>query len=115
MSYVMTHHKSAYQPNKSCAVAARSILDSKSLMRKLGLDSALLSLDFSSAFDMLSHDYTYAALHFGVSESLINNIGINMNSPIARISVNGKLTEPFSQSRMGSGQGDPISAYLFLF
>ena len=65
---------------------------------------------------MLSHDYTYAGLrYFGVLESLIKNISAIMNSPIAQLSVNGKLTEPFNQSRRGSGQGDPISAYLFLF
>ena len=102
MSMVMTSHQNAYQPGKSCAVAALCIMDSKNLMRKSGIDSALLSLDFSSAFDMMSLDYTYASLRFfGVPESLIRSICVLMKNPIARLSVNGKMTDPFDQSRRG--------------
>ena len=38
-----------------------------------------------------------------------------MEAPVATLAINGRDSEDIPQSRRGSGQGDPISAYLFLF
>ena len=48
MGHVMTVHQNAYQAGKSCSITARTILDTKNLLLKRGVDSSMISLDFSS-------------------------------------------------------------------
>ena len=112
---VITHHQFAYLAGRSAAVASRTILDSKNLIIEKKLPACLLALDFSSAFDKISHSFCEQALRFfNFPEHLINKIKFLIKKPIATLIVNGKQTEFFQQSARGSGQGDPISALLFI-
>ena len=49
----------------------------------------------------------------GFPEGLIKNIKTLLNKPMISLSINGQISDPFQQADVGSGQGDPISAFLF--
>ena len=51
--------------------------------------------------------------YFGFPEDLIIKIKTLLNKPILNLLINDDICDPFQQADVGSGQGDPISAFLF--
>ena len=69
---------------------------------------------FSSAFDKIAHDFAIAAMEFfGFPHNLITKIKTLFNSPSITLLINGIPGEIFEQAPVGSGQGDPISSFIF--
>ena len=112
--YVLTYHQNAYTTNSNIANCSRTILDFRSLSCKTKSPLAIIGLDFSSAFDCISHSFCFETMRYmGFPEGLIKNIKTLINKPMISLSINGQISEPFQQADVGSGQGDPISAFLF--
>ena len=113
-SHIITYHQNAYTESSSITNAARTILDYRSLASTAYLDLAIIGLDFSSAFDKIGHDFALAAMDFfGFPPNLRDKVKTLLNSPRITLLINGELGEIFEQAPVGSGQGDPISSFVF--
>ena len=74
----------------------------------------LVSLDITSAFDAVRHDYLFATLRsYGIPEEFIRWIEILYTYPHSQVLNNGYTTHGFVHGR-GVRQGDPISPTLYL-
>ena len=74
----------------------------------------LLLIDFSKAFDSISHEYiknTTKAFNF--SDDFINKVATCLHGFKSQTLVNGCLSAAIDLLR-GCRQGDPIAAYLFI-
>ena len=113
-SHILTSHQNAYISNSNIANCSRTILDFRTLARKENLALAIIGLDFSSAFDMISHSYCFETMRFfGFPDDLINKIKTLLFNPMISLLINDEITQPFQQAAVGSGQGDNVSAFLF--
>ena len=113
-SHIITNHQNAYTDSSSITNAARTILDYRSLATSTGHELAVIGLDFSSAFDKVAHDFAIAAMiFFGFPSDLIDKVRTLLNSPRISLLINGELGQVFDQAPVGSGQGDPISSFIF--
>ena len=112
--HVLTYHQNAYTSNSNIANCSRTILDFRTLSCKNNTPLAIIGFDFSSAFDCISHSFCFETMRFlGFPEDLIKNIETLINEPMISLSNNGQISDPFQQAAVGSGQGDPISTFLF--
>ena len=74
---------------------------------------ALLQIDFSKAFDRLSHNFIFMVMqHIGIPSQLIKWTYILLQDINARILVNKELTQPIPL-KTGIRQGCPLSMLLF--
>jgi len=74
---------------------------------------ALLQLDFSKAFDRLSHDFLFSVMeHIRIPHEIIKWTSILLRGSNARILVNHDLTKPVPITT-GIKQGCPLSMLLF--
>ena len=113
-NHMITFHQNAYTNNSNIANCSRTILDMRTLATTLKIPLAIIGLDFSSAFDRISHSYCFEAMrYFGFPEDLIIKVKTLLNKPILNLLINDDICDPFQQADVGSGQGDPISAFLF--
>ena len=79
------------------------------------MKACLISVNYSCAFDNISHSFCFQALKFfNFPDFLIKKIKTLIKEPRATLIVNNKQTNFFNLSERGSGQGDPISSYAFL-
>ena len=113
-THVITNHQNAYSDSSSIINASRTIIDFRALASLTNSSLAIIGLDFSSAFDKIAHDFAIAAMNFfGFPTNLITKIKTLFNSPKITLQINGELGELFEQAPVGSGQGDPISSFIF--
>ena len=74
----------------------------------------LLLIDFSKAFDSISHEYIKNAMKaFNFSDDFINKVATCLHGFKSQTLVNGCLSAAIDLLR-GCRQGDPIAAYLFI-
>jgi len=107
--------------DQTCAVKGRSIHDNVHLLRNVidycnGKDMGcmLINLDQSKAFDRVSHQFLFKALHaFGFGPTFIRWVQILYTSCQSRVEVNGFLSEPFPVTR-GVRQGCSLSPLLYV-
>ena len=93
--------------------AVRAILDARDIAVEQGRPALLVGLDLSKAFDTVSHKFLFEVLNkMGFPTEFIHIIKTLISNPKVAFYINGKLSEFFDQMD-GTGQGDPISSFLF--
>ena len=96
--------------NENNVITCEVIEDAKR-QDKLGL---MLAIDFSKAFDCLSHAYLRKVLqHFGFGEKYIAYVNTLIKDFQAAVIHAGNISEYFRLQR-GAKQGDPLAALLFI-
>ena len=107
--------------DQTCSVVGRSILDNLHLIRNIvdyvndkNLNTAILCLDQSKAFDRVSHRYLFTVLKaFGFGENFISWIRLLYNDINSSVLVNGRVSSPFSVRR-SVRQGCSLSPLLYI-
>jgi hypothetical protein len=73
----------------------------------------VITLNFSSAFDNIIHDYLIMTLHhYGFSDRMIRRIMNLYDNATSMVQINGYVTKPIP-IRSSIRQGCPLSMYLF--
>ena len=74
-----------------------------------------MTTDFEKVFDSMNHAFLIAALKkYGFGNNFIDWIKILLNNQQSQVINRGYTTKYFKLER-GALQGDPISAYLYIF
>ena len=103
-----------FTKNRSTQDAVRAIIDIRNLAIQEGRPGVFMSCDLSKAFDTISHAYLFQAMKLmGFPDSFIRVIKTLISNPRVAFHINGRVSESFVQ-RDGTGQGDPVSSFLFL-
>lgn len=109
-------------PNQTAFVEGRLLLENTVLASELvngyhknkGPKRITIKVDIAKAFDTLSWDFLFAALHsFNLPSPLINLLRACVCTPSFTIGYNGMVNGYFKGKR-GLRQGDPLSPYLFV-
>ena len=108
-------------PFQTCGVRGRSIHDNIRLLRdsvafvdEKNLDSLVISLDQSKAFDRVNWSFLFRVLErFGFGPKFIHWINILYTDIFSKILINGHLSDPFLLSK-GVRQGCPLSPLLYV-
>jgi hypothetical protein len=80
-----------------------------------GTPICVLTLDFQSAFDRISHDYLFTILRqYGISQWLIDRLYALYNQATASVRIKGHMAGPIPV-RSGVRQGCPLSMFLYAF
>ena len=105
----------AYVKNRFINESGAVISDILEISNSLALEGLLVTVDIEKAFDSVNH---YFLLHilwkFGFGIDFVSWIETILNNQEFCIINGGKSTKYFKLVR-GAQQGDPISAYLFIF
>ena len=99
----------------------KTIVDHDMIMRDViyytnenNVQGAVLSLDWSKAYDRVDHDFLYAAMSkLGFSESFIQIIKLFSSNMKSVLQINGILSDTFDIGR-GIRQGCPLSMILYV-
>ena len=102
-----------YMPDRCAMDVTRSVVDVRNIALHLGIPLAIVGLDFSKAFDTVSHVGLIKILRFlNFPNRFIDQIALLLSNAQITLDINGKRHESFLLQD-GTGQGDPISSYLF--
>jgi hypothetical protein len=104
----------AYKEKVGTADSIHNLLDTLDIIKHTNnTNSALLALDFSKAFDMISHEYIYNFLTFiDCPAEFINFFKVTYTTESALLK--GTKLDAFP-TKAGIPQGKPSSGWLFLF
>ena len=101
-------------PNRQMVNIHHNILAAIQFSQDAKTPITILQLDFSKAFDNLSHDFLFATLkRINIPSQLITWIHILLTDISSTIQVNDKLTDNIPLRR-GIRQGCPLSMLLFI-
>ena len=105
----------AYRKSRDISDVRLNLIELVDSLRKSGTGALLLSLDFSSAFDVIEHSFIKEMLHFyGFPEHFISAIEGYLSNNVAGVRLDdGSMTEFFKILR-GTGQGNPLSCLIFI-
>ena len=105
----------AYRKSKDISDVRLNIIEIIDSLRKANEKALLLSLDFSAAFDSISHLFIRETLKlYGFPVSFINAIEGYLKDNVAGILLeDGSMTDFFDILR-GTGQGNPLSCLIFI-
>lgn len=110
---VLPEKQSGFRANHSCESALACITDD--IFRSVDANkiSALISLDFSKAFDMLNHKILHSILHYiGFSDNATNFIRSFLSDRSQQVVYNKKYSAPLSIS-VGVPQGSILGPLLY--
>ena len=99
----------------------KTIVDCNLVMRDMvyycnenNIQGAVLSLDWSKAYDRVDHNFLYAVLRkLGFNEAFIQIVKLFCSSAESSVQINGNLTKTFNLGR-GIRQGCPMSTILYV-
>ena len=102
-----------YMAGRCAMDVTRAVQDTRDIALRKRWPLAIIGLDFSKAFDTVSHDGLVKILRFyNFPPRLLQRIQLLLHGAEITLDINGSRKSPF-KLRDGTGQGDPISSYLF--
>ena len=102
-----------YMPGRCAMDVSRAVIDIRNFAAGTATPLAILGVDFSKAFDTVSHEGLVKILRFyNMPERFIQRIRLLLSGAKITLDINGRR-HPSFDLRDGTGQGDPISSYLF--
>ena len=111
---VIGTQQTAYIKGRFIGQNIRSVLDIIEYTDREQIPGLMLCLDFHKAFDSLEWNFMISVLKkFNFGTSFIKWIQLLYDQPIAKLKVNGWISEPIRQTR-GIRQGCPVSAMAFI-
>ena len=114
MPSIISTDQNGYIKNRFIGYNIRLIQDIIDYSEKFQIDSCILYLDFTKAFDTIEWNFMIEAIkNFGFGESFINWIKVLYTNITACVKNNDWLTESYSLSR-GIRQGCPLSCLTFV-
>ena len=115
LTSIISHDQTAYVKGRYTGKSIRLISD---ILLEYTEDNSMggiiFSADFKKAFDSVEHMFIFATLQsFGFGLRFIQWVRTIFRNTKNCVMNNGHYTGYFSSER-GTGQGDPLSAYLFI-
>lgn len=102
-----------YIPGRCAMDVTRSVVDTRNIAIQTSTPLAIVGLDFSKAFDTISHTGLLKILNFlKFPDRFITRIMLLLSNAKITLDINGRRHAAFPLED-GTGQGDPISSYLF--
>ena len=102
-----------YMAGRCAMDVTRAVQDTRDIALRMRWPLAIIGLDFSKAFDTVSHSGLMKILRFyNFPERLLQRIELLLRGAEITLDINGRRKCPF-KLQDGTGQGDPISSYLF--
>ena len=107
--------QTAYVENRFIGESCRMIADIIEITDVINKEGFLVTMDIEKAFDSLDHTFVISVLKkFGFGNNFVSWIEILISKQESCIINGGNTTQYFLLER-GVCQGDPISAYIFIF
>ena len=104
----------AYQNTANIGEIILDIVESIAICNHHKKPACILLIDFSKAFDSISHDYIYETLRFfNFGDYFIKIVKTMLTGRTCTVMIDGFETKPFNIER-GVPQGDTASPYLFI-
>ena len=113
-SLITSANQSAYVDGRFISGSGRLISDLLEISDTLKLDGLLATIDIQKAFDSVDHAFKISTLErYGFGNRFVTWVKILLKNQESCI-INGGNTTKYFKLEKGTGQGDPISAYLFI-
>ena len=107
--------QTAYVNNQYIDESNRLISEILEYISENEIEAILFSADFENIFDFIEHPFLFAVLKsFGFGAGFLQWMRTFFNNAESCVMNNGNATGYFLLKR-GTRQGDPLSAYLFIF
>ena len=111
---LVKNDQTAYIKNRFIGQNVRLLIDVIEYAKTNNEDGILLFADYLKAYDTVSWNFMFKCLEkYGFGPQFINWIKVLYSKPIAKVKINGWISEGISLGR-GIRQGCPISALLFI-
>ena len=111
---LISYQQTAYLKNRFIGERERLLSDILEISAVFNMRRYIVTIDIEKAFDSLSHSFLLAYLKkFGFDHDFIRQVKILIESQESCI-VNAGTTTSYFNLEKGAGQGDPVSAYLFI-
>ena len=102
--------RKATSPTQAVFIARRL----QDYAERIGLNGALLFLDWEKAFDKVDQQLLITALRtFGIPDKLLNLVKAMYNNPTFKVTID-KVDSPWMPQQTGIRQGCPLSPYTFI-
>ena len=114
LPFLISTNQSAYVDWRFISEGVRLISDLLEISDTLKLDGLLATIDIQKAFDSVDHAFKISTLErYGFGNRFVTWVKILLKNQESCI-INGGNTTKYFKLEKGTGQGDPISAYLFI-
>ena len=114
LSFLISANQSASVDGRFISKGGKLISDLLEISDTLKLDGLLATIDIQKAFDSVDHAFIISTLErYGFGNKFVRWVKILLKNQESCI-INGGNTTKYFKLEKGTGQGDPISAYLFI-
>ena len=111
---LISSSQKAYQSDKNIGEILLDIMETISILRYHKKPAMILFIDFSKAFDSISHNFIYDTLRFlNFGEHFIDIVKTMLTNRKCTVMIDGYETDPINIER-GVPQGDTPSPFIFI-
>lgn len=112
---IFPRNQFGFRSGRSTEQAVIQLITEIELAKKTKTDIALLLLDFSKAFDLISHDILCKKLlQYGFTEQATEIVSAYLRNRQMSVHVNGKNSTPRTMNSAGCPQGSVLGPLLYL-
>jgi len=113
LTLLLPENMFGFQAGKSTGDAIAAVLDKVNSLRSQGLKTCLLSMDASSAFDLVSHKLILGSLkRLGIGQKMLNWVASFLSDCSLSVKINDELSSSWTPD-LGAGQGRRFSPDLY--